>query len=227
MLSIGRIKWFALNCSLAHRSLVHGHPYNNILGVNFMPPRSYEALNKKRAMMEGDIFDDVGEPEKPLELEKPAPVRRKMIDPVNWGLKTPIREYSTKATGRCAEDEATYISVRHKIMRNVFKDVDSTVLGLRRQTIRRVQEAIQSKFGPKYRVRAFGSTQYGVSTPKSDLDLAIVVSPTCQFMSEFLIVSNHISRILIGTMGFRPTKKENCRVRNSYLLAYSIDLCIP
>lgn len=67
---------------------------------------------------------------------------------------------------------------------------------LRLSTKRRVEEAIQNKYGKRFTVEFFGSIQYvdsiidkndladhymffsyGVSLPKSDLDLVIVVSP--------------------------------------------------
>ncbi|KAI0260766.1 hypothetical protein BC834DRAFT_845969 [Gloeopeniophorella convolvens] len=45
---------------------------------------------------------------------------------------------------------------------------------LRRKTIAKVANAIQVTFGPKYRVEAFGSTQYGVDAQTSDLDLVVI-----------------------------------------------------
>jgi DNA polymerase sigma len=50
------------------------------------------------------------------------------------------------------------------------------VLKARASTIRHVQYVIRAKYGAKYRVEAFGSTEYGVSTASSDLDLVIIVS---------------------------------------------------
>lgn len=50
------------------------------------------------------------------------------------------------------------------------------MLAARARTIKRVQNAIRKKYGKKYRVQAFGSTAYGVSTAKSDLDLVVIVS---------------------------------------------------
>jgi Nucleotidyltransferase domain len=45
----------------------------------------------------------------------------------------------------------------------------------RRRTIAKVESSILSHFGQGYRVEAFGSTQYGVDGPNSDLDLVVIV----------------------------------------------------
>lgn len=45
----------------------------------------------------------------------------------------------------------------------------------RRRTIAKVESSIRSHFGQGYRVEAFGSTQYGVDGPTSDLDLVVIV----------------------------------------------------
>jgi DNA polymerase sigma len=45
----------------------------------------------------------------------------------------------------------------------------------RQRTIARVESSIQRYFGQKYCIEAFGSTQYGVDGPMSDLDLVIIV----------------------------------------------------
>jgi DNA polymerase sigma len=45
----------------------------------------------------------------------------------------------------------------------------------RQRTIARVESSIQRHFGQKYCVEAFGSTQYGVNGPTSDLDLVVIV----------------------------------------------------
>ena len=75
--------------------------------------------------------------------------------------------------------------------RNTYVLPDSVILR-RGETTRRVQEAIQRRFGSKYTVELFGSTRcvvellrfrpnwatvrYGVSYPSSDLDMIILVS---------------------------------------------------
>ncbi|GLB41090.1 putative RNA uridylyltransferase activity [Lyophyllum shimeji] len=46
----------------------------------------------------------------------------------------------------------------------------------RLDTVSRVQSAIQKRFGNEYTVELFGSIRYGVSLPKSDLDLVIIDS---------------------------------------------------
>ncbi|KAF8958406.1 hypothetical protein BDZ97DRAFT_1445656 [Flammula alnicola] len=48
------------------------------------------------------------------------------------------------------------------------------ILRVRDQVKARVERAIQSTFGRKYRVQYFGSTRYGVSHSNSDLDLVVV-----------------------------------------------------
>jgi hypothetical protein len=45
----------------------------------------------------------------------------------------------------------------------------------RRRTLAKVESSIQGHFGQGYRVEAFGSTQYGVDGPTSDLDLVVIV----------------------------------------------------
>lgn len=41
------MRYFEYNCSLAARSLSHGHAFHNILGAHFMPPRRHPNLEKK------------------------------------------------------------------------------------------------------------------------------------------------------------------------------------
>lgn len=55
------------------------------------------------------------------------------------------------------------------------EDESLSVLEARHATIDRINRAILKKYGGKYSVRAFGSTEYGVSGEKSDLDLVIIV----------------------------------------------------
>lgn len=38
-----------------------------------------------------------------------------------------------------------------------------------------VQDALQKAFGTDYRVELFGSTRYGISSAKSDLDMVLLV----------------------------------------------------
>ncbi|EJD07901.1 uncharacterized protein FOMMEDRAFT_138017 [Fomitiporia mediterranea MF3/22] len=48
------------------------------------------------------------------------------------------------------------------------------VLANRERTIKRVERAIRKRYGNQYTVECFGSTQYGVDSPTSDLDLVIL-----------------------------------------------------
>lgn len=57
--------------------------------------------------------------------------------------------------------------------RDTYVLPDSVILQ-RVETTKRVQQAIQRKFGSKYTVELFGSTRYGVSYPTSDLDMVIL-----------------------------------------------------
>lgn len=66
------------------------------------------------------------------------------------------------------------------------QEVDSNVLYLRSETLRRVQNAIRATFGYQYSVEVFGSTMYGVSSPTSDLDFVVIVGT---FTFEFNAVS--------------------------------------
>ena len=52
---------------------------------------------------------------------------------------------------------------------------DQRVREKRRRTMAKVESSIQNHFGQGYRVEAFGSTQYGVDGPTSDLDLVVIV----------------------------------------------------
>lgn len=67
------------------------------------------------------------------------------------------------------------------VMNGARKGTSRSVLGARSATIYRINWAVQKKYGDKYTVRAFGSTEYGVSGEKSDLDLMIIV---CQFFLD-------------------------------------------
>ena len=61
------------------------------------------------------------------------------------------------------------------VMNEARKRKNRSVLGARIATIYRINWAVRRKYGDKYTVRAFGSTEYGVSGEKSDLDLVIIV----------------------------------------------------
>ncbi|ESK88683.1 poly polymerase cid13 [Moniliophthora roreri MCA 2997] len=61
-------------------------------------------------------------------------------------------------------------SLRHMM---VF-DVPPSVMKAREFTLQRVQEALSRRFSKSYRAALFGGTVYGVSTPKSDLDIVIL-----------------------------------------------------
>lgn len=76
---------------------------------------------------------------------------------------------------------ATYLG-----MHSMAQEVDSNVLYLRSETLRRVQNAIRATFGYQYSVEVFGSTMYGVSSPTSDLDFVVIVGT---FTFEFNAVS--------------------------------------
>ncbi|KAF7979337.1 hypothetical protein HWV62_42757 [Athelia sp. TMB] len=56
----------------------------------------------------------------------------------------------------------------------------STVVGNRRHTLARVQEAVSWRYGDTYTVQMFGSAAYGVCDAKSDLDL-VIVDPSMPF----------------------------------------------
>jgi hypothetical protein len=62
------------------------------------------------------------------------------------------------------------------IICNQALQIPNHVHTARAETIRRIQRVIQQRYGRQYRVELFGSTRYGVSSPKSDLDLVIIVS---------------------------------------------------
>lgn len=46
----------------------------------------------------------------------------------------------------------------------------------RKRTLAKIASTIQRDFGSEYRIEVFGSTQYGVDGPTSDLDLVVIVS---------------------------------------------------
>jgi hypothetical protein len=67
----------------------------------------------------------------------------------------------------------------HRLRTKLFYQITQPpkpVLEARYRTIKRVENAIRQKYGRQYVVKAFGSTEYGISTAKSDLDLVVVVS---------------------------------------------------
>lgn len=43
------------------------------------------------------------------------------------------------------------------------------------KTIKRVEKALQKKFGDQYTLQPFGSTEYGIDNDASDLDLIVLV----------------------------------------------------
>ncbi|KIO31300.1 hypothetical protein M407DRAFT_19678 [Tulasnella calospora MUT 4182] len=51
---------------------------------------------------------------------------------------------------------------------------DDSIRAARQRTIHRVDQVIRSTFGEKYLVQCFGSTQYGVDSATSDLDMIIL-----------------------------------------------------
>jgi len=46
---------------------------------------------------------------------------------------------------------------------------------MRKLTIAKVENSIRNHFGQKFRIGAFGSTEYGVDGRNSDLDLVVIV----------------------------------------------------
>ncbi len=55
------------------------------------------------------------------------------------------------------------------------------VRDMRRRTIASVEISIRSYFGQEFRIGVFGSTQYGVDGPTSDLDLVVIVGILLMF----------------------------------------------
>ena len=86
-----------------------------------------------------------------------------------------------------------------------MQDVDEAVLARRERTISDLRNVLALKYGEQYQVQAFGSTVYGVSTEKSDLDLIIMVR---HGHSQFAAYANcvYIRRIRKGWMQppYRP-----------------------
>lgn len=60
---------------------------------------------------------------------------------------------------------------------------DRHVREKRRRTMAKVESSIRGYFGQEYRVEAFGSTQYGVDGPTSDLDLVVIVGILLMLLS--------------------------------------------
>jgi poly(A) polymerase Pap1 len=52
---------------------------------------------------------------------------------------------------------------------------DQRVREKRRRTIAKVESSIRNHFGQEFCIGTFGSTQYGVDGPTSDLDLVVIV----------------------------------------------------
>ncbi|KAL5521077.1 hypothetical protein ACEPAG_8999 [Sanghuangporus baumii] len=53
-------------------------------------------------------------------------------------------------------------------------EVPKSVLSARDRTIKKVERVIRERYGKQYLVECFGSTQYGVDSPTSDLDLVVL-----------------------------------------------------
>ncbi|KAL5504982.1 hypothetical protein ACEPAH_7645 [Sanghuangporus vaninii] len=53
-------------------------------------------------------------------------------------------------------------------------EVPKSVLSARDRTIKTVERTIRERYGKQYLVECFGSTQYGVDSPTSDLDLVVL-----------------------------------------------------
>jgi hypothetical protein len=71
--------------------------------------------------------------------------------------------------------------------------VPGYVVAARYHTISKIQDVVSRWYEPRrarrgqmYEVRAFGSTEYGVDSPQSDLDLVIVVGTTLPVHREAL-----------------------------------------
>lgn len=78
------------------------------------------------------------------------------------------------------------------------------VFAARARTISRVQRVIKAKFGGTYFVECFGSTQYGVSSATSDLDLVVMVKLHFNPFQCWLIVSFPLFQDSSFKTGFSP-----------------------
>ncbi|KAJ7254667.1 hypothetical protein B0H12DRAFT_1114727 [Mycena haematopus] len=89
----------------------------------------------------------------------------------------PQEPRSFHTTAHCAARRASGASAPEPINRIIEASdlsLQRSVRASRKQTLFAVQNAIQSAFGREYTVELFGSTRYGISSPKSDLDMVIL-----------------------------------------------------
>jgi hypothetical protein len=101
----------------------------------------------------------------------PSPTRPKDTSPPT-GIRMKRQQYYTNP------------SVREELMRAVCLTTAGSIKAIspdqhvrekRRQTIAKVESSIRNHFGQEFRIETFGSTQYGVDGPTSDLDLVVIV----------------------------------------------------
>lgn len=142
---------FARHAQDSQRNLAYGWPFLSIFGDHYRPSDS-----KKGHLFEAkhkNALERLGMP----------------------------RFYHVNAIHRTRTFTMDLGAAPEPVMNGARKGKNRSVLGARNATIDRINRAVQRKYGDKYIVRAFGSTEYGVSGEKSDLDLVIVV---CRFSSD-------------------------------------------
>jgi predicted nucleotidyltransferase len=100
-----------------------------------------------------------------------SPSRTRAYHTSTARVTTKDRNYDFRAQSKGTSSESHYSPPFPSF------DAPESVALKRAMTVERVRGIIRRKWGPDYDVKLFGSTQYGVDKPTSDLDLVILVSP--------------------------------------------------
>jgi hypothetical protein len=199
------VLWFQFQCGIAQAALRHGAPLRRIFGTHLQTesgnkeaapeaPAGYESLDtsdygasewgERRPAQEyedGPVEDEEPPSQtspRPRE-EYPAPDRRAAPRARSFGFRRSFhttsrpRNPSRPRVAVMNPEPAAPAAVRSAL--DFMPAVPPHVLLARKSVIARTQDTLRRAFGGSLEVRAFGSTQYGVSRADSDLDLVIVV----------------------------------------------------
>ncbi|KAJ7363790.1 hypothetical protein DFH08DRAFT_837577 [Mycena albidolilacea] len=163
------------------------------------PPKPISLEGRGRKLAEDQGGWGLNSPVHKPSFWRPAHVREPLTLPTNSGSSGPLHAPPVTGTGTtnsvplARETRAgiayknvlpkpkgfhttAYCAARRvpELRKVIGRALDPTVLQSRRQTLFMVQDAIQKAFGTDYRVELFGSTRYGISSAKSDLDMVLL-----------------------------------------------------
>ncbi|KAJ7853540.1 hypothetical protein B0H14DRAFT_783785 [Mycena olivaceomarginata] len=182
-----------------HASSVAPAKQNPAKNVPMTPPKPISLEGRGRKLAEDQEGWGLNSPVHKPSFWRPAHVREPLTLPTNSGSSGPLHATPVTGTGTtnsvplARETRAgiayknvlpkpkgfhttAYCAARRvpELPKVIGRALDPTVLQSRRQTLFMVQDALQKAFGTDYRVELFGSTRYGISSAKSDLDMVLL-----------------------------------------------------